>query len=66
MRNKALWFVFILVLLVFCANAYAYTEVGMGDTTQSQEQWRNFWDSFGGFVYNIMPWNWGNWVGGSK
>lgn len=36
-----------------CANAYA-AEV---------TAWEGFWNSVGGFLYNAMPWNWGNWMG---
>ena len=25
--------------------------------------WEGFWSSVGGFVYNALPWNWGNWWG---
>jgi hypothetical protein len=26
--------------------------------------WEGFWNSVGGFFYNALPWNWGNWMGG--
>ncbi len=46
----------VLVLAVaWSMNAYA----GDGGVTA----WEGFWNSFGGFVYNALPWNWGNWWG---
>ena len=24
--------------------------------------WQGFWNSVGGFFYNALPWNWGNWA----
>ncbi len=41
--------------LVVCVNAYANT----GEVST----WQGFWNSVGGFLYNAMPWNWGNWAG---
>lgn len=47
------------VLLVLAAawsvNAYA----AEGDVNA----WQGFWNSVGGFFYNALPWNWGNWAG---
>ena len=47
----------ILVLAVaWCMSAYA---ADAGTNTG----WQGFWDSVGGFFYNALPWNWGNWFG---
>jgi hypothetical protein len=46
----------LMVAVVVCVkNAYAAD----GDTTA----WQGFWNSVGGFLYNALPWNWGNWAG---
>lgn len=56
MRKAMLLVGAVLVLTVaVCSNAYA----DGGDTTA----WQGFWNSVGGFLYNAMPWNWGNWAG---
>jgi len=56
MRKRTLMVSVILVLaMVCCMNAYADN----GGTTA----WSGFWNSVGGFFYNALPWNWGNWVG---
>ena len=34
-----------------------------GDITKATSAWEGFWNSVGGFFYNALPWNWGNWVG---
>ena len=39
-----------------CMNAYA--DAG-GDASAA---WQGFWNSVGGFLYNALPWNWGNWM----
>ena len=53
MRKRTLMVGVVLVLAVaFCANAYAADGAGNG-----------FWNSVGGFFYNALPWNWGNWFG---
>ncbi len=55
MRKRALMVGVVLVLAVaWCVNAYA----GEGGTA-----WGDFWNSVGGFFYNALPWNWGNWLG---
>lgn len=55
MRKGTLVFGVVLVLAVaFCVNAYA----GDGQCPH----WDGFWNSIGGFLYNALPWNWGNWV----
>ncbi len=57
MRKTALWVgAAAFLAVVFCANAYA---ADGGDVNA----WQGFWNSVGGFVYNAMPWNWGNWMG---
>ena len=56
MRKVTLVFGVVLVLAVaLCANAYAAD----GDVNA----WQGFWNSVGGFAYNVLPWNWGNWLG---
>jgi hypothetical protein len=48
-------------LVVFVAAAWcmtAYAADGTGTTA-----WQGFWNSVGGFLYNALPWNWGNWAG---
>ena len=56
MRKRTLLIGLILVLAVaWCMNAYA---AGDGAST-----WHGFWDGVGGFFYNALPWNWGNWWG---
>ena len=57
MNKKTLMVGVVLVLaVVYCASAYA--DAGTGTST-----WNSFWNSVGGFFYNALPWNWGNWVG---
>ena len=56
MRKNTLVFALVLVVMVaWCMNAYA----SGGETTA----WEGFWNSVGGFFYNALPWNWGNWTG---
>ncbi len=56
MRKRTLIVFAVLILaVVFCANAYAMD----GETSS----WQGFWNSVGGFAYNALPWNWGNWWG---
>ena len=47
--------VMVVAVIVCVNNAYAAD----GDVTA----WQGFWNSFGGFWYNALPWNWGNWAG---
>ena len=55
MRKRTLILgIMMLLVLVVCVNAYAMEETNA---------WQGFWNSVGGFVYNAMPWNWGNWWG---
>jgi hypothetical protein len=49
--------VFFVLAVTLCLNAYAAD--GAGDVNA----WQGFWNSVGGFVYNALPWNWGNWMG---
>ena len=56
MHKRTMLVGFILVLAVaWCVNAYAAD----GGVTA----WEGFWNSVGGFIYNALPWNWGNWAG---
>ena len=56
MRKSTLMVGIVLVLaVVCCASAYA-ADGGVSP-------WNGFWNSVGGFFYNALPWNWGNWVG---
>lgn len=56
MRKKALMVGLVLaVATVWCMNAYA----AEGQATA----WDSFWGGVGGFIYNALPWNWGNWMG---
>lgn len=56
MRKSTLILGVMLVLaLAVCVNAHAAT----GEVSA----WEGFWNSVGGFLYNAMPWNWGNWWG---
>ena len=56
MRKRALLVgVVLVVAAAWCMTAYA----AEGQVTA----WQGFWNSFGGFLYNAMPWNWGNWMG---
>ena len=57
MRKRSLVVgLFFVFMLVCCMNAYA----AMGGECTA---WDGFWNSVGGFLYNALPWNWGNWVG---
>ena len=47
---------FVVLAVVFCMNAYA----GDGGGNSA---WTDFWNGVGGFFYNALPWNWGNWAG---
>ena len=55
MRKRTLMVGLVLVLAVaWGANAYAAGGEVSG--------WHGFWNSVGGFFYNALPWNWGNWA----
>ena len=57
MRKKSLFVGFVVVLLMIVAvSAYAG-----GDTANCPVH--GFFESLGGFLYNALPWNWGNWMG---
>ncbi len=61
MRKRALIIGGMFVLaLAFCVTAYAGDGAG---TCAVSESWHGFWNSVGGFLYNALPWNWGNWAG---
>ena len=57
--RKHTWVVGIILVLAvaWCMNAYA-ADAGGGTSA-----WHNFWNGVGGFLYNALPWNWGNWAG---
>ena len=56
MRKRTLLVGVMLVLAVaWCMNAYA--------ADGEVNAWQGFWNSVGGFFYNVLPWNWGNWAG---
>ncbi len=56
MRKRMLLVGFVLVVATaWCMTAYAAD----GDASA----WHGFWNSVGGFFYNALPWNWGNWAG---
>ena len=58
MRKRTLMVGAVLVLaLAWCVSAYA------ADNAGSTDAWTGFWNSVGGFFYNALPWNWGNWAG---
>ena len=46
--------VFLFLAVAWCMSAYAAEEV-----TACQ----GFWHSIGSFLYNALPWHWGNWMG---
>ncbi len=59
MSKRTLMLGIMLVLaLAVCAKAYA-----AGATAEETTAWQGFWNSLGGFTYNALPWNWGNWWG---
>ena len=53
MRKKILG-VLVLVAALSCGNAYA---------ANPGEALKGFVGGVGGFVYNALPWNWGDWNG---
>ena len=56
MKKKAL-IVGVLLVAAMALSANAYADNGTS-------AWHGFWNSVGGFFYNALPWNWGNWMGG--
>ena len=55
MRKRTLMVGIVLILAVaWCMNAYAAD----GDSSG----WQRFWGAIGGFLYNALPWHWGNWM----
>ena len=56
MRKKMMLVSMLVVLAtIVCVNAYA--------AEGQVSAWHGLWNSVGGFLYNALPWNWGNWVG---
>ena len=56
MRKQTLMIGFVFVLAAaYCVNAYA--------ADAGSPAWSGFWSSVGGFLYNVLPWNWGSWLG---
>ena len=45
------------VAIAWCVTSYA------ADGGASNTAWTDFWNGVGGFLYNALPWNWGNWAG---
>jgi hypothetical protein len=58
MSKKALLVVFILVLAMACGATAFAEEAASGEAHGS-----DFIGAIGGFLYNALPWNWGNWWG---
>ena len=58
MRKRTLLVGILSILAVaYCVSAYA------ADAATGTTAWQSFWNGVGGFLYNALPWNWGNWVG---
>ena len=58
MNKKALMVGFVMfVAAAWCVSAYA------GDGAANSCPIHGFFESVGGFLYNALPWNWGNWAG---
>ena len=54
MKDKSLIVgAFVAVAMAICVNAYAAETCAFSD----------FFAGVGGFMYNTLPWNWGNWMG---
>ncbi len=47
-----------MIAMVWCVNVYAG-----GDGAVNNCPVHGFFTSLGGFLYNALPWNWGNWMG---
>lgn len=56
MRKKAL-IVGVFLVLAMAVSVSAFAANG------EVSAWEGFWNSVGGFLYNALPWNWGNWMG---
>lgn len=55
MQKKTWIFVAIfMIATICCVNAYASME---------NCPMNGFFNAVGGFLYNALPWNWGNWLG---
>ena len=55
--NKKVALVGVILVLALAWSMNAYADAG------SPNAWEGFWNSVGGFAYNALPWNWGNWMG---
>jgi hypothetical protein len=58
--RKGILFVGVALVLALGWSVNAYADAHMGVSA-----WEGFWNSVGGFLYNALPWNWGNWMGHS-
>lgn len=57
----------IVAMLALCTGAWAQQDMYTTNyTDQQQEKWAGMWRSVGGFIYNVAPWNWDNWLWGGK
>lgn len=50
----------VVVVILWAANSYAEGMCGIGSENCPI---KGFFNSVGGFLYNALPWNWGNWAG---
>ncbi len=57
-KNTLLVSALVVLTLAVCVNAYAE-----GNTCAVSNAASGFWNSLTGFLYNALPWNWGNWAG---
>ena len=57
--NKRAFMIGIVLVLAVAGYMSAYA----AGTGTENTGWQNFWNSVGGFFYNALPWNWGNWLG---
>jgi hypothetical protein len=57
MRNKTMVVALLVAAAVVMTGSYAYA---CGDGSCPVH---GFFNSLGGFLYNALPWNWGNWAG---
>ncbi len=56
-KNTVVAGIVLVLAVIVCANAYAGEGCGVSNA------WGGFLNSVGGFLYNALPWNWGNWAG---
>ena len=57
MRNKSMLVALLVVAAVVLMGTNAYA------CQDGSCPVHGFFNSVGGFLYNAMPWNWGNWAG---